>query len=92
MSTTKELNNWIEQQLNSKKENAVMNEHSKVLVNANDKRGALLKQESSLQLNSIKLRNEQDIAIDESLKSYKEMIRNGEYGEENKDMKFIDEE
>lgn len=91
MSTKKELNNWIEQQENSKKSNLNMNKQAEVLHRNNDTQMVLIKQQNKLLEKSIHLRQDQDVAIDKSLVDYKKMIRNGEYGEENKDMKFIDE-
>ena len=92
MSTPKELNNWIEQQENSKKSNHVMNMQAKVIIERNNELVALLEAENDVAHQSTKLRMEQDSFIDESVLAYKKMIRNGEYGKENKDMKFVDEE
>lgn len=91
MSTSKELNNWIEQQLNGISLNAVINEQAKAGQENNSVKIELLHKENTLIGNSIVLRKQQDLDIAESIKLYKKMIRNGEYGDENKNMVFIDE-
>jgi glutamate mutase epsilon subunit len=91
MSTPRELNNWIEQQINSKKQNAINNQQSLDHHVNNSKQIALLEQENELLMSSIKSRKEQDSIIDESIKQLKKMVRDGAYGDDLKDMKFIDE-
>lgn len=85
------LNNYIEQQINTKKENKLMNQSAIALIEANNQQIKFLKLQNEIFRRGIELRERQDVLTDNVVKSYKESIRNGEYGEEFKNMKFIDE-
>lgn len=73
----KQANNWIAEQLNSI-------EHNDLDIIHCLKRAALIKRE-------IQLAKECTALAKKGIERYKARIRNGEYGDEHKDMIFIDE-
>lgn len=86
-----ELNNWIGQQINCKEENKLSN-YSAVAHVANMRQQIKLFEIAITTFEKgVELRNDQDALIDADLKRYKQSIRSGAYGDEHKEMEFIDE-
>ncbi len=91
MSREKEFNSHIEQQLNGIAINNKANEIAEKETDHNIEKINMLKAENSLYNNGIELRNTQNIAIRKNIAAFKKLVRDGEYGNEFKDMKFIDD-
>ena len=91
MATPEELNNFIKQQLNVKKENALLNTKSQILIDSNLQQIKILESLNKCYSDSNLMRKEEDVNIVNSIALYKKMIRNGDYGDEFKDMEFVDE-